>query len=101
MLPATPRRPIERPPSKIAGVVYIIIGIFALFIAAFVLFYEGGLGPVTNFRTGFGIIIALYGVFRIYTGISMFRKAGRMKNSVPLNGHGIEPKTPVAKPPVE
>jgi uncharacterized membrane protein len=98
MLPANSRRSIERPPSRIAGAVYIVIGIFALFVAAFVLFYEGGFGPVTNFRMGFGIVIALYGAFRIYTGISMLRRAARasaIKNSVPLDGVKSESNTPI------
>ncbi|HET6400999.1 MAG TPA: hypothetical protein VFH95_06320 [Candidatus Kapabacteria bacterium] len=90
------RPPIERPPSKIAGAVYAIIGFFALCVAAFVLLYQGVLGPVTNFRTGFGIVIALYGLFRIYTGITMIRKANRMKGSLQLDGSGQEPKPPVA-----
>ena len=95
MLTPSQRRTIERPPSKIAGAVYVIIGIFALFVAAFVLFYKGILGAVTNFRTGFGIVIALYGVFRIYTGITMIRKANAANRSLsldPLDGSGQEPK---------
>lgn len=84
----SPRRsPIERPPSRIAGVVYIVIGIFALFVAAFVLLYQGALGAVTNFRIGFGTVIALYGLFRIYTGISMIRKANAMNSAVVLHGN--------------
>ena len=95
MLSPSRRQPIERPPSKIAGAVYLVIGIFALFVAAFVLLYKGILGAATNFRTGFGIVIALYGVFRIYTGVSMIRKANAMSRSIPLdhrNRSGEEPK---------
>ncbi len=92
----SPRRlPIERPPSKIAGAVYSIIGIFALFVAAFVLLYRGMLGPVTSFRTGFSIVIALYGLFRIYTGIVMIYKANAATRLVRLSGSGQEPKAPV------
>ncbi len=57
--------------------VYIVIGIFASFASAFVLLYQGNLGIITNIRFGFGAVIAAYGLFRIYTGISMIRKANR------------------------
>ena len=95
MLSPSHPRSIERAPSKIAGAVYIIIGIFALLVSAFVLVYKGALGAVTNFRIGFGIVIALYGVFRIYTGITMIRRANKMNRSMPLDpvdGSGQGPK---------
>ncbi len=95
MVSGTRRRTIERPPSRVAGVIYVAIGIFALGVAAFVMFFEGTLGAVTNFRTGFGIVIALYGAFRIFTGISMIRRAGKWKAPVVLNGHSSEPTPPM------
>ena len=91
------RRSIERPPSKIAGGVYIIIGIFALFIAAFVWLYKGVFAGLNNVRIGFSAVIAAYGFFRIYTGISMIRRANAMSRSIPLDpvdGSGQEPKSP-------
>ncbi|HEY3874837.1 MAG TPA: hypothetical protein VGM92_05140 [Candidatus Kapabacteria bacterium] len=93
------RRPIERPPSKIAGLVYLLIGVFALVVAALVLFYEGTFtGPVTNFRTGFGIVIALYGVFRLFTGVSMIRKAGGLKGSFTFPGQNTPPSNQPPQP---
>ncbi len=89
----------EGPPSKIAGVVYILIGIMALGVAAFVLFYQGSLtGPPSTFRTGFGVIIALYGAFRIVTGISTVRKADAVKDVSAISGRST---IPPSKPPVE
>lgn len=90
------RQPIERPPSRVAGVVYIIIGFFALLIAAFILLYQGNLGAITNIRIGFGAVIAAYGLFRIFTGITILRRANAMKNSVPLNGNISGTKPPPA-----
>lgn len=84
------RHPIERPPSKIAGAVYIVIGFFALLVAIFFYFYQGDLGALTNIRVGFALVIALYGLFRIYTGISMIRRANKMGRTVTLNGTGSE-----------
>ncbi len=95
MATTTPRRPIERPPNKIAGMVYIVIGIIALGTAAFVLFYQGTVvGPITNLRTGVGIVIVVYAVFRIFTGISTIRRANKLNNSVTLNGKNSEPTPP-------
>jgi hypothetical protein len=93
------RNSIEGPPNKIVGVVYFLVGIVALCVAAFVLFYQGSLtGPPSTFRTGFGIIIALYGAFRIVTGISTVRKADAVKNPSVISGRGT---IPPSKPPVE
>ncbi len=94
--PKAPRRRdrIERPPSKIVGLIYLGVGFFALCFAAFVLLVEGYLGPITNFRIGFGSVIALYGVFRLYTGISTIRKANQYKSKVTLAG------SPVSKSPL-
>lgn len=91
-----PRRtPIERPPSKIAGIVYVAIGFMALVMATFIMFYRGTLvGPSSNIWKGFSAVMALYGVFRIFSGISMVRKANKMNNSVILNGHDSLPKPP-------
>jgi hypothetical protein len=73
----TQERLAQKPASKIAGVIYIMLGVFALFVAAFVALMQGVLGEITSFRLGLGIVIALYGVFRIITGIITFRKAGK------------------------
>lgn len=80
------RQPIERPPSRIAGAVYIVIGFFALLVAVFFYFYQGDLGALTHIRVGFSLVIALYGLFRIYTGISMIRRANKMSRSVIVEG---------------
>ena len=73
----------QKPASRVAGLIYTALGVFALFVAAFVLTVQGALGAVTPFRVGFGIVIALYGLFRIITGITTFRKAS--KGVVTLN----------------
>ena len=90
------RQPIERSPSKIAGIVYILVGFMALCIAAFVIFYRGvAASPTSNVWMGFGIVVALYGVFRIFTGLSMIKRAGGWKSPVMLNGNGSQPKPPL------
>ncbi len=97
MPPPTSRRKIERPPNKIAAIVYLLIGFMALGVAAFVLLYQKSVaGPTSNAWIGFGIVIALYGVFRIYTGVSTLRKAANMNNSHPMNGQSSESKLPLS-----
>jgi hypothetical protein len=97
MPPPTSRRRIERPPNKIAAIVYLLIGFMALGVAAFVLMYQKTVvAPTSNAWTGFGIVIALYGVFRIYTGVSTLRKAAKINNSIPMNGQSSEPKLPLS-----
>ena len=91
MLPSTKRRTKDDPPSKIAGFLYVWIGIVALFLAAFVELVEGKLGPVSNFRIGLGVVIALWGLYRIFTGITMVRKAIRASKMVTLPGIESEP----------
>jgi hypothetical protein len=81
----TQERLAKKPASKIAGIIYILLGVFALFVAAFVVFMRGVLGEVTSFRIGFGIVIALYAIFRIITGIITFRKASKGE-SIVLDG---------------
>ena len=87
MLPQTKRRNIEATPSKIGGIIYIWIGIVAIILAGFVEFVEGKFGPITNFRISLGIVIALWGLYRIYTGISTIRKVSRANQSVILPGN--------------
>ena len=92
----TPRRHIERPPNKIAGIVYVLIGFMALSISAFVLLYQDTVaGPTSNTWIGFGIVIAVYGLFRIYTGISTIRKAGKIKDAIILNGESSKTQSPI------
>ena len=97
MLTPQRRGPIERPPSRIAGLIYIFIGAFALCLSAFVLLAQGYFGAITPFRTGFGIVIALYGLFRVFTGIFTIKRAGGMKGVFTLTGKGNipPPKGPV------
>jgi hypothetical protein len=97
MPPPTLRRQTERPPNKIAGIVYLLIGFMALGISAFVLLYQKTVaGPSSNTWVGFGIVIALYGLFRIYTGVSILRKAAKLNSSITLNGQSSEPKLPLS-----
>ena len=92
----TPRRHIERPPNNIAGIVYVLIGFMTLSISAFVLLYQDTVaGPTSNTWIGFGIVIAVYGLFRIYTGISTIRKAGKIKDAIILNGESSKTQSPI------
>jgi succinate-acetate transporter protein len=82
----TQERLAQKPASKIAGVIYMMLGVFALFVAAFVVSMQGAVfGEVTSFRIGVAIVIALYGLFRIITGFITFRKANKGA-SITLNG---------------
>jgi hypothetical protein len=97
MLQPTPRRNIERPPNKIAGIVYVLIGFMALGVSAFVLLYQDTVtGPTSNTWIGFGIVIAVYGMFRIYTGISIIRRASKMKDTVILNAESSKTQSPIS-----
>jgi hypothetical protein len=81
----------QRPPSKISGLIFIMLGIFALFIAGFVVAVPGtffGINPYA--RIGFSAVIALYGAFRVFSGISAIRKAAEAEGKIQLNG-----KTPL------
>ncbi len=73
-----------------------LIGFMALGISAFVLLYQNTVnGPTSNTWVGFGIVIALYGVFRIFTGVTTIRRAGKMNSSISLNGQSEQPKPPI------
>jgi hypothetical protein len=90
------RNPIERPPNKVAGIVYMLIGFMALAVAAFVLVYRGAsVEPTSNIWNGFGVVIALYGVFRIVTGFMTVRRANKLTDNVALNGQSAQQKPPV------
>jgi hypothetical protein len=68
----------------------------ALGISAFVLLYQKTVeGPTSNTWIGFGVVIALYGVFRIYTGVSTIRKAGKANDPVVLDGQASQTKPPL------
>ena len=84
-------RRIERPPSKVSGLIFIMLGMFALFIAGFVALVPGsffGINPYA--RIGFSAVIALYGAFRVFSGITAIRKAAEAEGKFHLNG-----KTPI------
>ncbi len=74
-----------------------LIGFMALGVSAFVLLYQKTVdGPTSNTWIGFGIVIALYGAFRIFTGVSTIRRAAKMNSSIILNGQSDQPKPPTA-----
>ena len=84
-------RRIERPPSKISGLIFIMLGMFALFIAGFVSLVPGSFFGINQYaRIGFAAVIALYGAFRVFSGITAVRKAAQAEGTFHLNG-----KTPV------
>jgi hypothetical protein len=63
-------------PNKTVAVVYLLFGIFALGLSAFVLFVPTSFWSIKPvFRLGFGLIILAYGLFRIYSGLDTFRRA--------------------------
>jgi hypothetical protein len=81
----------ERPPSKASGLIFILLGIFALFIAGFVIAVPGtffGINPYM--RIGFAAVIGFYGAFRVFSGIDAIRKAAAAEGKFHLNG-----KTPI------
>ena len=82
---------IERPPSKISGLIFIMLGMFALFIAGFVAIVPGSFFGINQYaRIGFAAVIGLYGAFRVFSGISAIRKAAAAEGTFHLNG-----KTPI------
>jgi hypothetical protein len=84
-------RRIERPPSKISALIFIMLGIFALFVAGFVVAVPGTFFGVNEYaRIGFSAVIGLYGAFRVFSGITAIRKASEAEGKVHLNG-----KTPL------
>ena len=63
-------------PNKTVAVVYLLFGVFALGLSAFVLFVPASFWSIQpTFRIGFGLIILVYGLFRIYSGLDTFRRA--------------------------
>ncbi len=85
MVPRETRR--ERPPSRISGLVYILLGMFALFISGFVVLVPGSFfGVDPNMRIGFALVIGIYGGFRVFTGITAIQKAAEAEGKFKLNG---------------
>jgi hypothetical protein len=81
----------QRPPSKISGLIFIMLGIFALFIAGFVVAVPGTFFGINQYaRIGFAAVIGLYGAFRVFSGISAIRKNAEAEGKIQLNG-----KTPL------
>jgi hypothetical protein len=81
----------ERPPSKVSGLIFIMLGIFALFVAGFVVAVPGTFFGVDQYaRIGFAAVIGLYGSFRVFSGIAAIRKAAAAEGKFHLNG-----KTPI------
>jgi hypothetical protein len=68
-----------------------LLGVFALFFAGFVLVVPGAFfGVDPKIRIFFGVMIAVYGAFRVFSGISAIRKAAEAEaqagSKLPLNG---------------
>ncbi len=76
----------EEPPSKVAGFIYLFLGLFSLGVAAFVLVIPQSFWGATNFRIGIGIVMALWGIFRITTGVRIIRQANAAEKRVKLEG---------------
>jgi hypothetical protein len=73
----TTRKTGEPPATKIAGLVYILLGFMALSMSVFFIALPGSFGVSANFRLGICGALALYGIFRIVTGIVTVRKAAK------------------------
>ena len=92
MLPLDPSG--RRQPTKVAGTVYILLGIFGLFIAGFVMVLSSRFGDNQQFWMVFGVVIALYGAFRIFTGWTTLKKATALEQAAHLNGEStVSPVT--------
>ncbi len=75
-------------PSKIAGLVYVLFGVFALFVGMFVLIVGSTLGGLsTQVRYIFSGVLLAYGIFRIVSGFSTIRKADAHSRSITLRGN--------------
>ncbi len=91
------RRATERPPNKIAGIVYILIGAMAIAVSGFVLGYQQTVvGPTSDTWVGFGIVIALYGAFRILTGVTIVRRAAKLSRSATLPDQSSQTNPPLS-----
>lgn len=63
-------------PNKTVAIVYLLFGIFALGLSAFVFVVPASFWNINpTFRIGFGVIILVYGLFRIYSALDTFRRA--------------------------
>ena len=78
--------PPRRGPSKISGLIYILLGMFALFISGFgIIAPTSFFGMQKEFRIGFSIIVGIYGAWRVMAGLSILRQhaAGLTTNERP------------------
>jgi hypothetical protein len=68
-------------PAKIAALLYLLMGFFAIIFGVWVLFDSFLLrGVDETLRRIFGGVIIAYGIFRIYSGISGLRKSSNSVN---------------------
>ena len=95
MLPLDPSH--RRRPTKVAGLIYILLGIFGLFVAGFVMVVSSRFGDNQQFWLIFGAVIALYGIFRIFTGVNTLKKANALESTINLNGKSVTSPATKAK----
>ena len=87
MLTSTRRRDQPpAPPNKIAGFVYLFLGVFAITVSAAIFAIPQSFYGATNYKMFFGAATGAWGLFRIYTGIKTIRKASEYDKSIILNG---------------
>ena len=84
----------RRQSTKVAGFVYILLGIFGFFVAGIVMVVSSRFGDNQQFWIVFGVVIALYGAFRIFTGWTTLKKATTLEQAAHLNGEStVSPVT--------
>ena len=58
----------------VTAIVYILLGFGSLAIAGYVLFMPGTLGNLDPmYKNIFGVMLVLYGIFRVVTGVQVLR----------------------------
>ncbi|HWF44545.1 MAG TPA: hypothetical protein VG537_07880 [Candidatus Kapabacteria bacterium] len=87
----------RRQPTKIGGIVHILLGLIGLFIAGFIFVISPRLGDNRQFSMVFGGVIVLYGLFRIFTGWRTLKQAAKLEANAGLDAKNIPTPTTKAK----
>lgn len=83
-----PRHELPPPaPSKVSGLLSIMLGILWLFVAGFVVVVPGAFFGIPQIaRIGFGVVVGIFGAYRVFSGISTIHKADEAERALRLNG---------------